>query len=159
MKKVNEYIVKYLNNDTMGEDRVHILANFIEDFFVDMDDEHSDLRETFYEELEDLTYEADEETLMQIVENLKHKDGTHVGQKWTKAEVASVAKQYDAKSKIEALDGKYCELKFWFMMNYVYAVHYSVSRSVNGYIELAIDELMNKNLCFNDLVRTIFDRI
>jgi hypothetical protein len=50
-------------------------------------------------------------------------------------------------------------LKFWVAMNYVYAVHYNINRTINGYIELAIDELTNRNICFDDLVKRISKKI
>jgi hypothetical protein len=74
-------------------------------------------------------------------------------------EVESVAKQYDVKSKFEGT-GKQCDLmKFWVAMNYVYASHYSINRTINGYIDLAVDELTNKNICFDSLLKKIFEKI
>ena len=91
--------------------------------------------------------------------NLKRKDGTRSGIKWTKDEVASVAGQYDVKSKVEAAGKKYDPLYFWFAMNYVYAVHNNTNRTLNGYVELAVDEITNKNICFHDVIKRIFKKI
>lgn len=100
-----------------------------------------------------------EEMLVAILDNLKRKDGTRSGIKWSKDEVASVAGQYDVKSKIEAAGKKYDPLYFWFAMNYVYAVHNNMNRTLNGYVELAVDEITNKNICFHDVIKRIFKKI
>jgi type I restriction-modification system DNA methylase subunit len=95
----------------------------------------------------------------QIAENLRHKDGMISGIKWSKEETSSVAKQYDAKTKVEAAGCRYNCTHFWLAMNYVYAVHHSNSRTINGYVDLAIDELCNKNICFEHLIKKIFEKM
>lgn len=141
------------------EEKIHELSKFIENFFHDMDEDYSEVRTAFYMELDDFTEEIDEEMLHEIVENLRQKDGTVVGVKWTIEEVDSVAKQYDVANKIDAYDCKYDLHKFWLAMNYVHATHYSPSRTLNGYIDLAIDEYCNKNIHFEDLVKRIFEKM
>ena len=66
-----------------------------------------------------------------------------------------VAKQNGIPEKMEEHGKKYCATKFWVAMNYVYAVHYNINRSTNGYIELALDELCNHNISFEDLVKKV----
>lgn len=97
--------------------------------------------------------------ISEIVENLKQKDGTVVGAKWTMEDTESVAKQYDAKNKIQAVGKKYDTLRFWLALNYVYATHYSPSRTINGYVDLAVDEYTNKNICFDTLIKKIFEKM
>ena len=75
--------------------------------------------------------------------------------KWSHAETDSVAKQNNIQEKVEALHKKYDNTRFWLAMNYVYAVHYNINRTTNGYIELAVDEMTNKNICFDDLLKRI----
>ena len=66
-----------------------------------------------------------------------------------------VAKQNGIPEKMEEHGKHYCSIKFWVAMNYVYAVHYNINRSTNGYIELALDELCNHNISFEDLVKKV----
>lgn len=158
-KKINEYVNHYIMKHLDHEEKIHNFSLFIEDFFCSMDEEYSDVKEAFYEELENFTEEIDEEMARAIVENLKRKDSTHSGMKWSVDEVDSVCKQYDVRTKVEALGKRYDPLKFWLSMNYVYAVHYSINRSTVGYIDLAIDEMTNKNICFDDLIKHVFKKI
>lgn len=158
-KKINNYIKHYLDKHSGHPEKVEGLAMFIEDFFHNMDEDYEDIKEAFYDELENFTVEVDEDMARAIVENLKKKDGTHSGMKWSMDEIDSVCKQYDVKNKVESLGKHYELMKFWVSMNYVYAVHFSVNRSIAGYVDLAIDEMTNKNFCFNDLVKHVFKKI
>jgi hypothetical protein len=158
-KRINEYVTRYITKHHDNEEKLNHFAVFIEDFFQHMDEEYEDIKEAFYDELEEFTDEVDEEKLRAIVLNLKKKDGAHSGMKWSPEEVDSVAKQYEVESKIVA-HGKHYDLhKFWFAMNYVYAVHCNVNRTVNGYVDLAVDEYVNKNICLDDLVKRVFKKI
>ena len=158
-KKVSNYVHEYLHKYAGEEHKIEKFSMFLEDFFTEMGDEYQDVKEAFYEELENFTDEIDETMLVSILENLRKKDGTYSGIKWSKEEVESVSKQYDVKNKVESY-GKHYECdKFWFALNYVYAVHNSLNRTINGYVDLAIDEMTNKNICFDDLIRRIFKKI
>lgn len=159
MKRINEYIKKYLHKHSGHEEKMSHFADFIDGFFNSMDEEHMDIKEAFYEELEDFTEEVDEDMARAIINNLKKKDGAHVGMKWSMEEVESVCKQYDVRNKVEALGKHYDPVKFWLSMNYVYAVHCSVNRSTTGYVDLAIDEMTNKNICFDSLFKHVFKKI
>jgi len=158
-KTISQYINCYLKKHDGDEEKIHELSDFIESFFHEMDDDYSDVRSAFYMELDDFTDEVDEEMVSQIIDNLRQKDGTVVGMKWSIDDVESVAKQYGVKEKIESCGCKYELYKYWLALNYVYAVHYSSNRTVNGYIELAIDELCNKNIHFEDLIKRIFEKL
>jgi hypothetical protein len=158
-KTISERIHHYLTKHTGNDEKMEEFANFIDTFFCDIEEEYSEVKTGFHMELEEFTDELDEEMLHEIVENFKRKDGTLSGVKWTMEEVESVAKQYDVKSKLDGT-GKECNiLKFWVAMNYVYAVHYSINRTINGYIDLAVDEYANKNVCFDTLLKKIFEKI
>jgi hypothetical protein len=158
-KTISESIHHYLTKHHENDDKMKEFSKFIEDFFCDMEEDYSEVKAGFLMEIEDFTEELDEEMLHEIVAKFKRKDGTVSGVKWTLEEVESVAKQYDVKSKLEGTD-KHCDiLKFWVAMNYVYATHYSINRTINGYIDLAVDEYANKNICFDSLLKKIFDKI
>jgi hypothetical protein len=154
-EKINHYLKRHANND----EKMAEFSEFIEAFFHGMEEEYAEVKAGFYNELEDFTEELDEEMIHAIVEKFKRKDGTISGVKWTLEEIESVAKQYDVKAKLEGT-GKPCDLlKFWVSMNYVYAVHYSINRTISGYIDLAVDEYTNKNICFDTLLKKIFEKI
>jgi hypothetical protein len=158
-KKISEFINGYLVKHAGEEEKINELAVFIEDFFVNIPDEHSEIHSDFYSEIEDFTEEIDEEMISEIIENLRFKDGNLCGAKWTLEEAKTVAKQYDVKGKLEAV-GKVLDChKFWFALNYVYATHYSINRTINGYVDLAIDEYANRNICFDRIIKTIFEKI
>jgi hypothetical protein len=158
-KRISEYITGYIKKYGTDDEKMGSFAEFIEGFFEDMDEELVYIRDAFHEEIKEKTEEVTEEMLIEIVENLKHKDGSYSGIKWTREEVSTVARQYDVEGKMKTIGKKFCPVRFWFAMNYVYAVHYNVSRTVNGYVDLAIDELGNKNICFDDIVKRIFEKI
>jgi wyosine [tRNA(Phe)-imidazoG37] synthetase (radical SAM superfamily) len=158
-KKISENIHHYLTKHASDNEKIEEFANFIENFFCEMEEDYSEVKTGFYMELEEFTDELDDDILHELVEKFKRKDGTHSGVKWSIEEVESVAKQYDVKSKLEGT-GKDCNIvKFWVAMNYVYAVHYSINRTINGYIDLAVDEYTNKNICFDALLKKIFEKI
>jgi hypothetical protein len=158
-KQISEYINHYITKHISHEDKLSDLSEFIHDFFNNMDDEYLEVKEAFYEALESFTGEIDEDMARAIIENLKKKDGSHSGMKWTVEEVETVCKQYDVRSKVEILGKRYDSVKFWIAMNYVYAVHFSINRSTTGYIDLAIDEMTNKNMCFDELVKNVFRKL
>jgi hypothetical protein len=157
--KIKKNIHQYLERHAAEMSKVEEFAMFIEEFFENVDEEHKEIAMIFKEELDDFVYEIDEEMAIFIVENLKKRDGSLSGMKWTREEVSVVAKQNEVEKKIMASGKTYDCLKFWVAMNYVYAVHYNINRTINGYIELAIDELTNRNICFDDLVKRISKKI
>jgi hypothetical protein len=157
--KIKKNIHQYLEKNGTDIGKMEAFAMFVEEFFEGVEEEYKEIAIAFKEELDDFVYEIDEEVAIFIVENLKKRDGTVAGVKWSKEETNAVAKQNDVERKIAASGKPYDCLKFWIAMNYVYAVHYNVNRTTNGYIELAIDELTNRNICFEDLVKKISKKI
>jgi hypothetical protein len=158
-KKINEIITGYLLKHAGEEQKIEEFSMFIEDFFGNVHENYIDVHTDFYAEIEDFTEEVDEEMIAKVIECLRHKDGTLSGAKWTLEETQNVAKQYDVKTKVEACGKAYDYHRFWFGMNYVYAVHYSINRTINGYVDLAIDEMCNKNVCFDKIIKKIFEKI
>jgi hypothetical protein len=158
-KTISESIHHYLLKHSGNAEKMEEFSDFIEAFFCEMEEDYAEVKAGFYSELEDFTEELDEEMIRAMVEKFKRKDGTISGIKWTMEEVESVAKQYDVKSKFEGTNRTCDMFKFWVAMNYVYAVHYSINRTLNGYIDLAVEEYTNKNICFDALLKKIFDKI
>jgi hypothetical protein len=152
---IKNHIEGYLNRHVAHPDKISEFSEFIEEFFVKMKDEHEDIMHSFKEKLEDYVYEIDEECAEKVIMSLKRRDGSISGKKWTYSETETVAKQNDIARKMEAAGKKHDCIKFWVAMNYVYAVHYNINRTLNGYIELAIDELLNENIGFEDVVKEL----
>jgi DNA-binding FrmR family transcriptional regulator len=158
-KSIRENIHHYLTRHAGNEEKMEEFSEFIESFFCNMEEDYAEVKAGFYNELEDFTEELDEEMIHAMVEKFKRKDGTVSGIKWSLEEIEAVVKQYDVKSKFEGT-GRSCDMhKLWIAMNYVYAVHYSINRTINGYIDLAVDECTNKNICFDALLKKIFEKI
>lgn len=158
-KKVSNHVHEYIMKHIGDEHKIEKFSMFLENFFDEMEEEYHEVKEAFFEELEDFTDEIDETMMHTILENLRRKDGVYSGVKWTKEEVETVCKQYDVKARVESYGKSYDLVKFWFALNYVFAVHNSMNRTINGYVDLAIDEMTNKNICFDDLIRRIFKKI
>jgi hypothetical protein len=158
-KTISEHINDYLMKHAGEDEKISGFATFIENFFSNIPDEHAVIHTDFYSEVENFTEEIDEEMITEVIDALRHKDGTLSGAKWSLEEAKNVAKQYDVKSKIESIGKAFDCHKFWFALNYVYAVHYSINRTINGYVDLAIDEYTNKNVCFDKIIKHIFGKI
>jgi hypothetical protein len=109
---------------------------------VDIKEENNELYEDFMMEFEDHVDFIDEEEIITAITYLKKKDGSP-GNKWTKDEVEAVVKQFNIE---ERLGEKYCKHKFWFAMNYAYAVHCAPNKTLSNYVEMAIDEMMDANV-------------
>ena len=152
-KKINEIMSSYILRHKDEDERLVELSKFVEAFFTDLGDDFSDIKEIFAESLCDYTYEISEEEVEEAVKKLMRKDGVISGIKWTKAEIESISKQYSIKDKFSELGCSYNELYFWAAMNYVYATHFNTNRSIVGYIELAIDEMCNKNVGFDLILK------
>lgn len=157
--RIKHNIHEYLKKHGTDHTKIENFASFVDNFFTNVEDGYHDIADAFCEELEDFVYEIDEEMAAEIVNSLVKRDGTPSGMKWTHAETDSVAKQNGIAEKVEALHKKYDDVKFWLAMNYVYAVHYNINRTTNGYIELALDELTNKNVCFDDSLKKIMKKL
>jgi hypothetical protein len=158
-KKIGDHITNYLIKHTGDENKIIEFATFVEKFFENVPEEYEDVHYDFYSEVENFTTEIDEDMINEVISTLRTKEGTVSGVKWTIEESKSVAKQYDVKNKIESYGKTFDCHRFWFALNYVYAVHYSLNRTINGYVDLAIDEYCNKNICFDTTIRKIFERI
>jgi uncharacterized protein with WD repeat len=156
--KIKTAVSNYLHKYGHDEEKVNEFAEFLEMFFHDAPEEHHEMVSEFEDEIEDFVWEISDEELMAAIENLKRRDGTHSGIKWTHDETCLAAKQFGVEAKIKELKkGHFESLKFWFAMNYVYAVHYKSDKSLSCYVELAIDELTNKNVHFDDIIKSVFN--
>lgn len=148
-------ISEYLTGNHDRPEKITELSDIIEHFFSESDNEME-----FYNKLDKLTNEVTEEMITAVIGNLKHRDGSHSDIKWSKEDIENnIVRQYDVKNKLATYGKTYDNCKFWFAMNYVYAVHHNVNRTLNGYVDLAIDEMCNKNMCFDDMIREMYSDI
>ena len=153
MSKISEHIAEYLIRNNDNEEKIKDFAVFIERFFDDLDEEEKEIKYAFKEDIEDFVLDIDREILEEIIKTFKHKDETVSGLKWSCEEIDNVAKQTDIAIKIENHGKEYKLMYFWFLMNYVYAVHYNSARNVQAYVDLAVDEYCNKIICFKDMIK------
>jgi hypothetical protein len=158
-KTIGEHIQRYLTKHAGEEEKIETFATFIEEFFTSMPEEQAGIHEAFYTEIEEFTDEIDDEMIEAIISALRHKNGELSGEKWSLEETRNVVKQYDVKTKIETCGKQFDCYKYWLALNYAYATHYSINRTINGYIDLAVDEYCNKNICFDDTIKKIFEKI
>lgn len=158
-KQVSHTLVKYFEKYGTDTEKMKDFSEFIEKLICGMESEYDDIKEYFISEIHEFTYEIDEEVVTKVISKLKHKDDTESGCKWSSDETVNVIKQYGVKEKIESFGCKFNPVTFYFAMNYVYAVHHSVNRTLNGYIDLAVDELLNKNVSFKNLICEILENV
>ena len=147
---VSQQIIEYIDKCKDCPEKIEKLAEFIEKFFMDAE---ADVKAAFIDELDEFVCGINKETLEHIMRKFKHRDGAIAGMKWGCDDIMTSVKQYDITAKIETYGFEYNPLHFWFTMNYVYATHFNQSRSIQGYLELAIDEYCNQNVCFKKYLR------
>jgi len=99
-KNISDYVEMYLKKHSADEDKLHDFSHFLEKFFDSIKEEYEDISIGFLNEVEDFTEEIDEEMMREIVENLRQKDGSVIGAKWSIEETENVSKQYDGKNKV-----------------------------------------------------------
>lgn len=152
-KMIKEKILEFISKNKEDHEKLEAFATFIDDYFPDEE------KKTFTKKLNDALGEVDEDDVCEIIKELKRRDGTLSGMKWGKLEADSVATQYNLRSKFREYGHEYDCLTFWFAINYVYATHYNINRSLSGYVELAIDEIMNKNVCLEEYMKKMIEKI
>jgi recombinational DNA repair protein RecT len=158
MGKISHHLQHFTEKHPHDIDKMTELQEMIGSFFDHrVYEKDYDMYVEFKEELEDFVYELTDEIIIETASYLKRKDG-FVGPKWSREEVESVAKQFDAENKVKSHDKEYCPILFWFAMNYAYATHSALNKTISVYIDLAVDELTDKNICIKDKIREIHKR-
>jgi hypothetical protein len=138
-KKLQRFHEKFKNDEVKME---KLFGLFEELITVDLKEENMELYEDFMDEFEDEIDFIEEEEVITAITFLKKKDGTP-GNKWSMEEVEPVIKQFNIE---ERLGDHFCKKKFWFAMNYAYAVHCAPNKTLSNYVEMAIDELLDANV-------------
>lgn len=158
MGKISHHLQQFTEKHPHDIEKMVELQELIGNFFDrEVYEKAYDLYADFKEELEDFVYELTEEIIVEAASFLKRKDG-FTGAKWTREEVDSVAKQFDAEMKVKSHDKDYDPLLFWFAMNYAYATHSALNKTISVYIDLAVDEMTDKNVCIKEKIREIHRR-
>lgn len=139
--------------DEKDEARIKKFYEFLDEYFVELKEEHHEIYEHFKTELHEFVYEVDSEMVHEAVKKLVRRDGT-VGPKWTKDDTNAVAKQYNLHTKRVEFDA----CIFYFAMNYVYAVHFTPEKTITHYVDIALEEIDDRNVCIKDKIREVYLR-
>lgn len=130
-------MIKRIINDYLENGNGEDLAEFIDKFFC----EHKELYNEFRASAEDALAVITPEIAVEAVSKLVRKDGT-VGEKWSRADTNEVARQYGLAEKYSDFD----PCVFYFAMNYAFAVHHYPAFTIQNFIDIAFDEIHNKNV-------------
>lgn len=150
-----EHLKEYLMTYSDDEHKIHEFIDFMYDV---MGRTPVDMANKFYDELDDFLDEITHEKIEHVLSHLHRKDGV-VGIKWSLEETKTVAKQYDVRTKLKNHGREYDDDCWWFALNYAYAVHYCVSKSITNYVDIAIDEITNKNIKMKHIIRHMLNNI
>ena len=142
---LKEYLMKHSDDE-------HKINDFIDFMYDVIAKGPSEMAEGFYEELDDFLDDITHEKIEYVLSNIRRKDGK-VGIKWTCDETKTVAKQFDVCAKLKEHHKEFDPDCWWFAMNYAYAVHYCISKSLSNYVDIAIDELTNPAIKMKHIIR------
>jgi hypothetical protein len=147
-KQIKHYIARHHGDP----DSMEPLMDLFEDLVCDeLKHNHPELYHEFMEEFNELMNEITEEDIINAVGMLMKKDGTR-GPKWAREETDSLIHQFNIREKAGK---KFEDIDFWFAMNYAFANHSAPNKTISAYIDLALDEMLDKNVCFKKKIRIL----
>jgi hypothetical protein len=127
-------------------------SDMLEGFICDeVKEHHPEMHERFMAEFHELMNAPTNYEIEMAVGALIRKDHAN-GPKWGLDDVKTVAAQFNLHEKT---DNKFSDHELWFAMNYAFAVHGAPNKTMSAYIELAIDELHDPNVCYKDKIRVL----
>ena len=141
------YIKKYHDNI----DKLNDLADFFNNHFDKIKDIHTELYDELKDDLEKFAFVIDENVITKAIDNLQRKDGK-TGKKWEKEDTSTVAKQYGIFTKHSEITPEI----WYFALNYTYAVHYHIDRILSEYVELACEEIADRNICIKSKIYHLY---
>ncbi len=150
-----DHLKEYLLTHSGDE---HKIGRFVDFMHSLISKAPEDMRNDFYDDLEDFLDEITYEKMEHAIRNMRRKDGT-IGMKWTCDETESVAKQFDVCNRLKALGREYNKDCWWFTMNYAYAVHYNIAKTTSNYVDVAIDEYANPVIKMKLVIRELLKHI
>jgi hypothetical protein len=148
-KEIRHYIERHHGNPDSMEPLMELFEELVCE---ELKTENPELYIEFMEEFNELMNEITEEDIHDAVASLIKKDGTR-GAKWSREETDSLIGQFNIRDRVGR--DRFEEIDFWFAMNYAFANHSAPNKTVSSYIELAIDEMLDQNVCFNKKIRII----
>lgn len=147
-------IYDYIEANHSNLNKMEEFAEFIQEFFKEKIKPVND--KTYHEfkkELDAFTFDIDEDVIECAIHHLVRKDGKE-GIKWNFEDTNGVAKQYGIFTKNPELDA----LIWYFALNYTYAVHYHADRTISDYVDLACEEIADKNVCIIIKIRILYNK-
>lgn len=146
----------YLKKHHGDEVAFEKMGDLFEDLICnDLKENHREMYNVFMENFHSLTDQITDEDICEAIEHLHRKDGI-VGPKWSKDEVISVMHQFNVREKTTE---HFSDVEFWAAMNYAFASHAAPNKTMSAYIDLAMDELFDKNVCFKKKMKFIIEKI
>lgn len=151
--KIKEMIYDYLETNHGDLNKMEEFSEFICDYFKKIKEENKYIYYDFKKELDTFTFEIDEDIIEEAILHLERKDGKE-GKKWEITDTDGVAKQYGIFEKHPELD----PLIWYFALNYTYAVHYHGDRTIGDYVDLACEEIADKNICIISKIKHLYNK-
>lgn len=151
--KIYEMIYNYIEEHHDDLSKMEKLSKFMHDYFKDVKEKHPEIYHDFKEELDDFTFEIDDEVIEHSIGKLSRKDGK-IGKKWEKEDTTAVGKQYGIFTK----NAEITNMIWYFALNYTYAVHYRTDRTIAEYVELACEEIADKNICIEGKIKHLYNK-
>lgn len=149
-EKLKKYVERHPSVEQMEE-----LGDLLEELIsVELKENHHEMYLEFMAEFDELVNEITDEDIIFAAENLCRKDGAK-GPKWSMEETDKLMHQFNIKEKSHK---EIREIEFWFAMNYAFATHASPNKTISVYIDLALDELHDKNVCFKHKIKLLNEK-
>ena len=149
-QKLKDYVARHPSVEQM-EDLGDLLEELID---VELKENHHEIYVEFMEEFDEIIDEITEEDIIFAAEHLCRKDGSK-GPKWSREETDKLIGQFGIRDKAHK---EFTEVGFWFAMNYAFATHASPNKTISVYIDLALDELQDKNVCFKHKIKLLNEK-
>lgn len=132
-------------------DKAHEVAELFEEFLLEVKIEMPEVHKELMEDIDEVVDIVTEEEIACAISNMERKDGVKEP-KWKKEEVIDMIKSFSIHEKA----GKdFCNHQFWFAMNYAYATHAAPNKTISVYIDLALDEMFDKNVTIKEKIRIL----
>lgn len=147
-QQIKHYITRHHGDPESMEPLMDLFEELVCD---ELKHNYPELFSDFMIEFNELMNEITDDDIISAVSFLVRKDGS-TGAKWSREETDSLIHQFNIREKAGK---KFDDIDFWFAMNYAFANHSAPNKTISAYIELALDEMLDKNICFNKKIRTL----
>lgn len=151
--KIKELVYEYITAHNDDNGRIEKFSLFIHDYFKHLKEQHPEIYHDFKEELDDFTFEINDDVIENAIARLIRKDGKN-GKKWEIEDTTAVGKQYGIFTKHAEISTSI----WYFALNYTYAVHYRTDRTIAEYVELSCEEISDKNICIEGKIKHLYKK-